>query len=210
MRNRKNEHHHPAHRADLERSGLSKDTYQGAGIRSVCPADIAKILGGYLSKKVLSLLEFPYPLCPGFSRYKPWPAIKWKGRTIKYFQPPGTGNHLYFPPGVEKIFQDVSISLCITEGEKKSLKAMQEGLFCIGLSGLWNWSGGDKNLIPDFDRVKWQGRTVYIIPDSDWLQPNRHGYRTNLREAVTELAHHLIDRGARVFIVELPQEEVAL
>jgi len=196
----------PAHRQHLiNDSGLSIETIHSAGIHSVCPRDIVKFLGPYVSKKVLSLLAFPYYLCNGFTRYKTFPPIKHKGRVIKYWQPPGSGNHLYFPPGVERIFQDTSIAIYLTEGEKKALKAMQEGLFCIGLSGLWNWSDGDKNLIQDFDRVKWQGRTVFIVPDSDWLQPNKHGYKTNLRQAVNELAHHLIDREAGVFIVELPE-----
>lgn len=200
----------PGHLANLKKSGLLKEFTQKAEISSVCPRDIPKILGPYLSQKVLSLLKFPYPHCDGFARYKCFPAIRHKGRLIKYWQPPGTGNHLYFPPAIENIFQDTSIPLYLTEGEKKALKAMQEGLFCIGLSGLWNWSDGAGDLIEDFNRIDFKSRTIFIVPDSDWLQPNIHGYKTNLRQAVNELAYRLIDRGAKVFIVELPQEEVTL
>ena len=81
---------------------------------------------------------------------------------------------------------------------------MQEGLYCVGLSGLWNWSNGNKELIPDFDLIKLQGREVYIVPDNDWLQPNKHGYRKNLKQAVCQLADRLKARGARAFIIELP------
>jgi hypothetical protein len=106
------------------------------------------------------------------------------------------------------ILKDPSTPIYIVEGEKKCLKGLQEGLSCIGLGGLWSWSDGseEKNLIPDFDLIEWKGRTVYLVPDNDWLSPDRHGERKNLLEAVNGLAYRLIDRGARVFIVELPKE----
>jgi len=76
----------------------------------------------------------------------------------------------------------------------------------VGLGGLWSWSDGseEKRLIPDFDKINFKGRTVYLIPDNDWLKPDRHGDKKNLREAVYELAYRLIDLGARVYIVYLP------
>jgi hypothetical protein len=75
------------------------------------------------------------------------------------------------------------------------------------LSGLWNWSDGsdDKNLIPDFDHIKFDHRSVFLVPDNDWLNPDRRGERKNLREGVHELSYRLIDRGARVYVIELPQ-----
>jgi hypothetical protein len=97
--------------------------------------------------------------------------------------------------------------LIFTEGEKKTLAGVQAGLVVIGLSGLWNWSNGKKELIPDFDQVVFRGRQVFIVPDSDWLKPNRLSYKKNLRQGVYGLAYRLIDRGARVFIIELPQGE---
>lgn len=108
---------------------------------------------------------------------------------------------------VRDILPNSSIPIYFTEGIKKALKACQEGIPCIAMSGLWNWSDGseDKNLIPDFDLIALEGRTVNIVPDNDWLSPDRHGERKNLRQAVYELAYRLIDRGAKVFVIELPQ-----
>lgn len=214
MQNRKDESSllslHPAHLEDLRKSELSDETIKQAGIYSVPPGDINKKLGpGFPHpSKINSLMAFLYPGTNGFERYKLFPPLGDR----KYHQGEGTGNRLYIPLTVGAVLKDTSIPLHITEGEKKVLKAVQEGLFCIGLGGLWNWvqkkakeEEEDKTLIPDFDLVEWKDRTVYLIPDNDWLSPNRHGEPKNLRQAVYELSYRLIDRGARVFIVSLPQ-----
>lgn len=200
---------HPAHLADLRKSGLSNQAILDAGIRSVPPRDIDKIPGYATYAK--SAYEIPYPEI-GYSRYKMFydeadkinPTTK-KSRP-KYLQKKGSMNHLYIPPKAKSILSDPAIQLYITEGEKKALKACQEGLHCVGLSGLWNWSAGNKELIKDFDLINFTGRTIYIVPDSDWLQPNKHGYGKNLKQAVYGLAEKLKGRSAKVFVVQLPEE----
>ena len=116
-----------------------------------------------------------------------------------------TGNRLYIPDSVRPLLQNVTIPLYFTEGEKKSIKACQEGLFCIGLSGLWNWSDGKKKLIQDFGCIAFTGRTIFIVPDNDYKKPNKHGYKKNLEKAVNELGMNLRARGAKVFVVKLPE-----
>jgi len=149
------------------------------------------------------MYEIPYQGCDGFSRYRCFPA---EGKqVVKYLQPKDTGNHLYVPGAVAPLLSDPTMTLYLTEGEKKALKANQEGIACIGLGGLWNYKDKEKGLIPDFDKVSWSGRAVHIIPDNDWLLPNRHGYKKNLEQAVHELAYELIDRGAKVSVILLPE-----
>lgn len=193
---------HPDHIQDLRKSGLSDEMIQEAKIYSVPPKDINKKLG-FNDLKIESVLCFPYPGCDGFERYKPFPSLDGKP---KYLQKKGTGNHLYIPERVRPVLSDPIVPLCITEGEKKTLKAVQEGLNCIGLGGLWNWSDGseEKNLIPDFGEINFEKRSVLLVPDNDWKQPDRHGEQKNLWEAVHELTYRLIDRGAKVYVVELP------
>ena len=194
----------PDHLADLRKSGLNHSTILEAGIYSVRPGDIGKKLG-YNNPTIESLLSIPYPNCNGFERYKPFPVVP---SHPKYLQKKDSGNHLFVPNQTLAKLKDQSFSdepLFITEGEKKCLAGVQAGLTIIGLSGLWNWSNGNKELIPDFDQIVFQGRQVFIVPDSDWLDLNRHGYEKNLKEAVHELACRLIERGANVFVVELPQ-----
>jgi hypothetical protein len=190
---------HPTHLTDLRKSGLTDQTISDAHLRSVPPYQIRKVLGFDLPGLV-SIYEIPYG--SGFSRFR---AFYDDGKTgPKYLQRKGSGCRLYVPPGINGQLEDRTVPLIITEGEKKALKAAQDGVVCIGLGGLWNWSEGGK-LISDFDKVILQGRQIYIVPDNDWKKPNRHGYEKNLKKAVYGLAEKLIERGATVSIIELPK-----
>jgi hypothetical protein len=192
---------HPLHLEDLRKSGLSDETIIQSGIATVPPADINRRLGSNIPG-LISCLEFPYDKT--YSRFKVSFNDNGNGKRPKYLQPKGSGNRLYIFHGVRHVLNDPSNPLYITEGEKKALKATQEGLCCIAIPGLWNYSNGNGELIPDFDQIHLQGREVYIVPDSDYLQSNKHGYRKNLNAAVKNFAWKLIERGAQVFIKELP------
>ena len=190
---------HPIHLEDLRASGLSDESITQAGIKSVPPESIAKELGNHPGIK--SAYCIPYPGTDGFCRYK---VFYHEGKTgPKYLQPKGSGNQLYIPQKARAVLNDPSVPLYFSEGEKKALKACQEGLHCIGLSGLWNWSNGNKALITDFDSINLERREVFIVPDNDWKKPNRHGYTKNLERAVYGLGEKLIERGAKAFIVLL-------
>lgn len=196
---------HPDHLQDLRGSGLSDETIKQAGIYSVPPRDINKRLG-FNDSRIESVMVFPYPGCDGFEIYKVFPPRD----GLKYVQPKGSMNRLYIPHLVRGILSNSSILICFTEGVKKAIKSTQDGIPCVAMNGLWNWSDGskEKKLIPDFDWVVLGNRTVYLIPDNDWLQPDHHGEPKNLRQAVYELGYRLIDRGAKVFIIELPPGSV--
>lgn len=192
---------HPLHLADLRESGLTDQTIQEARIESVVPGRITKELR-FNIPAIVSMYRIPYP-GTDFSRYKCFYSAEKTGP--KYLQRKDTSNRLFIPDIVRPIFDDTSVHLYVTEGEKKALKATQEGICCIGLSGLWNWKNkGSKELIADFDQITFEGRHVYIVPDNDWLQPNKHGYKKNLKQAVYGLTSKIKERGAKVFIVELP------
>jgi hypothetical protein len=195
---------HPLHHEDLKNSGLIDDVILEAGIHSLRPQDIPKRTG-LNSPGITSVYVIPYPNSKGFERFKLFWDESYTGKKPKYHQKKGSRNHLYIPSKITPSLRDTNTPLCLVEGEKKVLKGCQEGLCCIGLSGLWNWSDGNRELIPDFDLINFMNRVVYIIPDSDWTDPNKHGYQTNLAEAVNSLANRLTGRGAKVFIVELPK-----
>jgi len=164
------------HYADPKKSGLSDETIIGAGFKSVYPRDINKIFGYETYAK--SMYEIPYP-GTDYSRYKMFYDeadkinLKTGDERPKYLAKKDSGNRLYIPTKVRAILKDLSIPLYITEGEKKSLKACQEGLYCIAISGLWNWKVKDQDgLIPDFDQIALGGRTVYLVPDNDFKKPD--------------------------------------
>ena len=201
----------PEHYNDLQKSGLSDDTILKAGIKSVPPGQINRKLG-FNMPGLVSMYQIPFD--DGYSRYKVFyesgKELNKDGKSKpKYLTRKGSGNRLYIPSKAKPVLNDLSIPLEITEGEKKALKACQGGLPCIAITGLWNWKVKDKDeLISDFDNIALDGRTVYLVPDNDWQQPNRKGEHKNLKQAVYRLAYLLIDRGAKVYWRELPQGEL--
>ncbi len=191
---------HPDHKEDLAKSGLSDKTIEAAGIYTVPPKEINKIMGW--DAPISSMLAFPYP-GTDFTRYKLFPPYQKKGepRAQKYFQPKDSGLHLYRPSG----FDPDGEVILITEGEKKALKAMQEGLNCIALGGIWNFAVKDSNnkpqLIDDFNSIEWIDRKVELVPDSDFQK------KIEVKQAVYRLGTMLEQRGANVSVVCLPMSE---
>jgi len=203
---------HPDHISDLRKSGLSDETIQVAGIKSLRPADIDRTIGYPTCAK--SAYEIPYP-GTDYSRFKMFydEADKINPATgeerPKYLAKRDSGCRLYLPSKVVPVLGDLSVPIYLTEGEKKALKATQDGLYCIGMAGLWNWKVKDTDeLISDFDLIALEGRTVYIVPDNDFLLPDRKGERKNLKQAVHKLAYKLIDKEAKVSWVELPSGDI--
>jgi putative DNA primase/helicase len=142
-----------------------------------------------------------------YARLKP---DKPKANRGKYEAPRRQGNQAYFPPRTRPAVADPAIPLLVTEGEKKAAKADQEGFPCVGLAGVWNWTGGNnkddpeavKNLIPSMAGVAWQGRPVFIAFDCD--PESKPDTRRNVAYAEWHLAETLTARGAVVKMVRLP------
>lgn len=197
----------PHHLADLRSSGLSDATLATAGIRSASEEEARAKLRR--REKVSPGIEFPYTALngePGFSRFKlDTPPVGKNGRPCKYLSPIGAPNRLYLAPTLpQEILKDVSRDLLVTEGEKKALKAIQEGFSCIGLAGVWCWRGknpetGRSEPIPDLDQITWEGRAVFIVFDSDLAE------NEEVRRAEWYLVQELRRRGAVVRVVRLPE-----
>src|SRR5262249_25082337 len=121
----------------------------------------------------------------------------------RYRSATGSEPALYVPWLLDAaILADPHKPLFITEGEKKALKACQEGHHCVALGGVWAWrmrrADGESVPIPSLDRVVWQDRTVYVVFDSD-LARNQ-----DVATAESELAKELARRGATVYAIRLP------
>jgi len=188
----------PDHVADLKKSGLSDETIEAAGIYTVPPYNIDKIVG---NRPINSLLAFPYP-GTDFIRYKFFPSLTDQdGHVQKYHQAKGTPPRLYVPPG----FQCWQATWRVTEGEKKALAGTQRGLNVIGLGGIWNYAvkdgDGEPKLIDDLQGVPWQKKVVEIVPDGDFKK------KPQVAHAVYRLTAMLEECGATVTIVELPGNE---
>jgi len=195
-------HFHLDHLADLRASGLNDETIRAAGVYSLKPGGRSgdkdkrsphPISPGFINffsrtpKELVSALCFPYQ-GGEFARIKLFPAV---GK-MKYAQPPKTGARLYIPLPVD------GRSVIVCEGEKKTLAAHQAGLNAVGIGGVWNWlSRGE--LIADLNLIRWDGREVTIIPDSDVFQ------RVDLLRAIYALGRELQSQGANVYVAQIPQ-----
>lgn len=143
--------------------------------------------------------------------------------TAKYIQPPGRGNRIYFPPGIDvSALSDTSLPVIITEGEFKALalsrlanyQTAETRFVPIALGGVNNFRGtigktegpsGDrrdiKGVIADIERINWKARRVVIAFDAD-AEKN-----PGVRAARSRLTAILIERGATVGYLEWPIEE---
>jgi hypothetical protein len=121
------------------------------------------------------------------------------GKAIKYEAPKGMSPLAYFPSGgvTAEALPDPQAALLITEGEKKALKADQEGFACIGLSGVWSWGKGGE-LLPCLAALPWEGRHVYVVFDDDAAT------NTNVQRAESALTRALSEKGADVRTIRLP------
>lgn len=212
--------HDEDHRRELEHgSGVSSQVASAAGLWSEDdPRELSRMTGlpaRLWGEEQLPALVFPYPIPgeqdPAIFRVKPKKALAFEradGTTElrKYVQPKGEGIRLYFPPGLvgsERRRRDATLSLLVTEGEKKTLAADSRGLLCVGLSGVSCWSqrqGRKRVLHEDWAHLELRERRVFIVFDSD-ATTNLRGVRAEEKK----LAKALRAAGAIPHVVRLPE-----
>lgn len=63
-----------------------------------------------------------------------------EGRSIKYQSPAASGNHIYIPEAIRKLYKNKRPikRLYIQEGEKKAEKSCKHGILSIGIAGIHN------------------------------------------------------------------------
>lgn len=140
----------------------------------------------------------------------------------KYLGAPGSGNRLFFPPGITpEQLEDITIPIVIVEGEKKAL-ALQRLAYHeretprfipIAIAGVWNWRGvtgktgnatGErvdvKGPITDLARIPWANRKAIVLFDAN-IHTNE-----NVKWARKGIARELATREAKVEFVNLPAD----
>lgn len=188
----------PEHLEDLRKSGLSDATIRAAGFKSI------KADGWPLKNGAQSGYAIPYSSLNGsgpFERVRLFYKTPEEGKKHgKYSQKAGTQPRLYLPPNLDrKKLDDPRAPIIITEGEKKALKAVQEGLLCIAVAGWHTWKvKGREMLIQDFKHIHLEGREVVIVPDNDY------GSNKGVRDGVRRLRRQLTRRGAAVRVQPIP------
>jgi len=202
------------HLEDLRRSGLSDATIEAWGCFSIRPQDrhFLKAFAKGVEPPGLALPILPPGALEhlGFT-YKPDnPRISEKnGRTLKYESPRGCLNRLHVPRGAHWLFRppdgrEGRRRIVITEGQKKAEKAVQEGVGCVSLFGVWSWflKFGDESIpIEELSGIDWTRYSVEICFDSDTVS------KPQVRRAERALSKWLLGRGAEVAIVRIPPGE---
>lgn len=191
----------PEHLKDLRKSGLEEEIILEARIYSVTSQESKMLLNR--STEVGPGYVIPYPSKNGFSsvlNFKPdEPLSDAKGKAKKYVKPFNSKQQLYVAKKVWAVRNNVKVPLIFTEGEKKALKAVQEGFYAIALSGVYNWlSHGEP--IEDFKQFCFKGREVFIAFDSDKYS------NPQVLKAEERLAEYLTSLGADVKIIDLKEE----
>jgi len=203
----------PCHANNLQASGLNDDAILASNCFSVSASEINRLLKR--SDINTSGYAIPYPTNNGFmsnfvrikldAPAKPITQEDIAGiydnekKSAKYLSPSKSSNHLYIPTAKWPVIQDSTVPLFITEGEKKAMKACQDGYCCVGIAGIYAYLT-DQKLIPDFNLINLKERDVYIVYDGDKVS------KPNVAQAELRLCEELKELGANVYIVDLPEK----
>jgi putative DNA primase/helicase len=186
--------------ADGKKSGLSERDMRLLGMRSLTVDQMLEEYG-------VPGEGYTIPYSKDFSRAKILKRNSVFGEVHKqkYVQRKGTSPRLYMPemgcidwPAIRK---NPSVSICITEGEKKAAAACKTGIPCVGVGGVSCFRSKEAALLPDFEQFELKGRTILIAYDSDLID------KPQVRYAEYMLCLELTVRGATVMRVRLPQQE---
>ena len=170
----------PVHRKLLkERYGLRDSTIDTWGCCSVSQEDLCNFATGVLAPGIALPILPPGRRKPAGFLYRPdRPRVQIKSgkeRKNKYEHAIGAQNHIHVPRALQaRLFgpdgNQVRV-LVITEGPIKAEVAVQNGIDCVALMGVWSWRQrfGDESVpIEDLLKIPWsEFDGVEICFDSD-------------------------------------------
>jgi hypothetical protein len=136
--------------------------------------------------------------------YRPdTPRLGKDQQPIKYELPKGAGVRLDCPPRCQPMLANPTISLWVTEGQKKAGALASHSLCVIAMLGVWNFKGKNPfsgtTLLADWGYIALKSREVRIVFDNDVMA------KPSVRKALDRLVEHLQRKGAHVTAIYLPQ-----
>ena len=156
----------PHHLADLEGSGLTLDTIKQSGCYSGTEPTTRILLGFGVGPGLI----FPFPDCTT-SQGHPYCQVKPDTKqeflkNAKYLTPKESGCRVYIAPTINPDhLKNTSVPIYLTEGCKKALKAVQEGLVCLAFAGVDAWrdrrNGHGSEPLKELDQICWTGVSFY-------------------------------------------------
>jgi hypothetical protein len=137
-------------------------------------------------------------------QYRPdQPRIAYNGQIVKYEGCRGTRPSFAVPERCVFALINTMTEVFFTEGYKKALALASAGACAISLAGVDSWSvkpepDGVSEPVEDFDHVRWHGRIVWIVYDSDAAS------KEGVQYAERRLRKELESRGAVVVVLRIP------
>jgi hypothetical protein len=132
------------------------------------------------------------------------PRLDGRDKPVKYENVPRSSLHLDIPPRCLTLLGDPATSLFITEGIKKGDALASQGVCTVVLPGVWGFKGknafGGVTLLAEWDYVALKDRDVFVVFDSDVST------KPQVRQAMERLAQHLLMKGAKPYVILLPEE----
>jgi hypothetical protein len=194
-------------------SGITPEVIAERGYGSIVGAEDIPILKKHGFSREQWSRQIPGLLLPlwttdgknGLMVYRPdSPRQNRAGELIKYEIPKHACVRLDCPPRRQPMLDDPSISLWITEGQKKADALASHGCCAVALIGVWNFKGknafGASTWLADWDYIALKPRDVRIVFDRDVMT------KPPVRQAHNHLTEHLQPKGAYVRAVYLPSE----
>lgn len=137
---------------DLPTDGCnSYDPEEWDDEEEVMPADNLEADGGYV---IPYYSLYGKPIREGKQNFQRIRLIGRKNDDVpRYRSPRGSNNHVYIPQGLRDLLVRIARQreiqpgvdiLVITEGEKKAIRAVKEGMPCVALPGVTMWSDSTK------------------------------------------------------------------
>lgn len=205
------------HTATLrDESGISEDVIEARGYRTITNVADLKECGFTRTQWRTPGLLLPLHDATGNSSlfvYRPDnPRVRegkkrqkdgtFPNKVLKYELPKGCKMKLDCPPICQPQLSDPSITLWVTEGQKKADCLASRGLCALALLGVWNWRGKNDadglTVLADWEEVALNGRQVNIVFDSDVLR------KYEVQQALERFKRWLQVKKATVGVAYLP------
>lgn len=193
-----------------EESVISPEIIRERGYRTVTDGRILASLGFTASQQIVPTLLIPiHDVSGNIGSVQSRPdtsRFNGNGKPIKYESPAHSRVRLGIHPRSFVAIGDPKVPLWLTEGAKKADSLLSHGAECvIDLQGVWNWRGtnkyGGKTLLSDWEYIALNGRTVYLVFDSDVIRNSK------VMKALDRFSSLLVSRGAEVRILYLPEDQ---
>ena len=190
---------------ELIDSGIPIQHHNSLNYRNVSREQAFELVGMRLAGWVVPYMDFngkPYTHDGKiFCRLKPDAGQLTGDKPAKYLSAKGSGCRPYFSPFLEANHIKEVRDVIITEGEKKTDCLTLHGFPTIGIAGVDCWRDRRSDgMLPELEQIKWRGRNVFIVFDSDVVQ------KDSVKRALKALSTVLTDKGAYVRVATLPTD----